>query len=61
MADKYDDIKRLGIDSIRLIFTLENKKECVEIVNEYKKALSGKQVNGFKGEFTRGHFYRSAK
>ena len=61
MADKFDDIKRLGIDSIRLIFTLENKKECVEIVNEYKKALSGKQVNGFKGEFTRGHFYRGAK
>lgn len=61
MADRFDDINRLGIDSIRLIFTLENKKECVEIVNEYKKALSGKQVNGFKGEFTRGHFYRGAK
>ncbi len=61
MADKIDDIKRLGLDSIRLIFTTEMQKECNDIINEYKKALSGQAVKGYSGEFTRGHFYRGAK
>ena len=61
MADKGSDIEKLQIDAMRLIFTVENPNMCCEIIDEYKKMLSGESVEGFKEDFTRGHFYRGAQ
>lgn len=61
MADKGVDINNLQIDAMRLIFTVENPKMCSLIIDEYKKMLSGEIVEGFKEDFTRGHFYRGAQ
>ena len=63
MADKVEDLKKLKINSIRLIFTVENSMECDKIINMYKCALAGEKGN-FKmkeNTFTRGHFYRGVE
>lgn len=63
MADKISDIKNLQINSIRLIFTVENFAECDKIINVYKSALkNGTAENCFgEGMYTRGHFYRGVQ
>lgn len=59
MADKAEDLKRLKINGVRLIFTVENFSQCGKIIDEYKRALSGERVKGMEDNtFTRGHFYR---
>lgn len=60
MADKTEDIKKLKINSIRLIFTVEKSEECGKIVSVYKSALEGKEIENIfeEGGYTRGHFYR---
>lgn len=60
MADKLDDLKKLKIDSIRLIFTVEKFLQCGKIIDVYRNALNGKTAENFMEEnsFTRGHFYR---
>lgn len=54
MSDKYEDLKRSGIDYILLSFYGENMKKCEEVFEMYKN-----RVNTFE-KFTRGHFYRGA-
>ncbi|MBR5235982.1 MAG: U32 family peptidase [Clostridia bacterium] len=61
MADRIDDIKKLGIDSMRLAFTLENYETCCIIIREYQEAMQGKQKKSPASDFTRGHFYRGAE
>lgn len=63
MADKTDDIKKLKINSIRLIFTVENSSECDKIINMYKCALNGEKVNVRLEDntYTRGHYYRGVE
>lgn len=63
MADKLQDIIKTKINAVRLIFTVENSKECDTIINVYKKALGCSAVENPFGEqkFTRGHFYRGVK
>lgn len=63
MADKFEDIKNLQINSIRLLFTVENYSECDKIISVYKSAAAGETVkNCFgEGEYTRGHFYRGVQ
>ncbi len=63
MADKADDIKRLKINCVRLLFTVENFSQCVKIIDEYKRAFEeGGKVNAPPGNtFTRGHFYRGVE
>ena len=59
MADKFSDIRDLGIKSFRLDFTVESEDECKKIIKEYKKALEGEKVQPMKeNTFTRGHFYK---
>ena len=35
LADRAEDLERLGVESIRLSFTTENRSECAEIVRQY--------------------------
>lgn len=60
MADKLDDLRKTKINSIRLIFTVENFSQCDKIINVYKNALFGKKIENDMAEnsYTRGHFYR---
>lgn len=60
MADKISDLVNLKINSIRLIFTVENFLQCDKIIKVYKNALEN-NIQGDELEnntFTRGHFYR---
>ena len=61
MADKAEDLISLGVDCIRLIFTVENSAECGKIIDEYKRALAGEKIENTEVSFTRGHFYRGVK
>ncbi len=60
MADKIDDLKKLKINSVRLIFTVENFSQCGKIIDVYSRALSGKKIVNEMADnsYTRGHFYR---
>ena len=59
MADKIDDLKKLKINGLRLIFTVENFSQCDKIIDVYRRALDGETVGGMAaGAYTRGHFYR---
>ncbi len=60
MADKAEDIKRLKINCVRLLFTVENFSQCVKIIDEYKRAFAdGEKLDAPpENTFTRGHFYR---
>ena len=57
-ADKL--YKKLKINSIRLIFTVEKFAQCDKIIEMYKRALTGeKNVQSMtENTYTRGHFYR---
>lgn len=59
-ADKIGDLKKLKINSVRLIFTVENFSQCGKIIDVYKKALQGEKIDIHLAEnsYTRGHFYR---
>ena len=59
IADKLENIKKLQIRAIRLIFTVEKSAECGKIIEEYKMALEGKDLpSPQENTFTRGHFFR---
>ncbi|MGN0107200.1 MAG: DUF3656 domain-containing protein [Hominilimicola sp.] len=60
MADKMADLKNLKINSIRLIFTVENFSQCGKIIDVYKNALRGEVIENDMADnsYTRGHFYR---
>ena len=55
-----DKLKKLKINSIRLIFTVEKFTQCDKIIDMYKRALNGeKNVQSMtENTYTRGHFYR---
>lgn len=63
MADKLDDIKKLKINSIRLIFTVENFAQCDKIISVYKSALDENDYSHAleQNTFTRGHYYRGVE
>lgn len=59
MADKIADLKSLGVNSIRMIFTVEDIDTCISIIKQYQGALRGEKVNTpYENSFTRGHYYR---
>ncbi len=59
MADKIDDVKKIGVKFLRLDFTTENETECVKIIKNYKNALENKNADSLiENTFTRGHFYK---
>ncbi|MCH5185395.1 MAG: hypothetical protein J1F64_04630, partial [Oscillospiraceae bacterium] len=63
MADKLADIKKLKINSIRLIFTVEKFSECDKIISMYKYALreDKSDVKMIDNTYTRGHYYRGVE
>ncbi len=62
MADKLENINKLKISAIRLIFTVENSAECGKIVDSYKMALLGTAAKTPpENTFTRGHFFRGVE
>ena len=62
MADKIEDLIKLKINALRLIFTVENFAECGKIIAEYKRGLCGREVSApAENTFTRGHFYRGTE
>ncbi len=59
MADKIKDLKKSGIEIIRLDFYDEDYLKTKEIIELYKKAISGGVAESpEENTFTRGHFYR---
>lgn len=62
LADKPEILKKLRINAIRLIFTVENGQICGKIIDSYKKMICGeKGENMPENTFTRGHFYRGTE
>lgn len=55
MGDKLDEVKRTGIDYMRLMFTTESAKECKMICEAYRNGAESPFA-----EFTRLHFCRGA-
>lgn len=63
MADKINDLKKLKINSLRLIFTVEKSWECDKIISMYNYALkTGRCDEKLEDNtYTRGHFYRGVE
>lgn len=63
MADKLGELKKLKINRIRMIFTVEKFLQCGKIIDVYKRALAGETVlpPADGNSFTRGHFFRGVK
>lgn len=58
-ADKLEDLIKTGINSIRLVFTVESGEKCREIISEYQAVIGGKSAKKPpENQFTRGHFFR---
>ena len=61
MADKINDIRKMGINRIKLNFYDETADETMYVINEYKNALNGREIKKRQeNSFTRAHFYRGA-
>ena len=59
MADKIADIKKSGVNRVRLNFYDESCEETLNVIREYKNALKGESIDKKpENTFTRGHFYR---
>ncbi len=56
LADKQSDYRSIGLWAQRLMFTTENARECVDVMQAY---LSGTQYQ--PTEFTRGLYYRGVE
>jgi len=56
LADKLDDLKRLGLWAVRLHFTTENAMECAQVLERYQ-GKGRYQPN----EYTRGLYYRTVE
>ena len=56
LADKAADYQRLGLTSVRLLFTTESPEECVRVLERY---LGRGRYR--PGEFTRGLYYRDVE
>jgi putative protease len=72
LADKMDEVVTSGIDSIKLLFTVENPSRCKEIASIYQTGLqegADKAVQVYQEKierimsegFTRGHYYRGVE
>ena len=56
LADKLDDLKRLGLWAVRLQFTTENAMECAQVLERYM-GKGRYQPN----DYTRGLYYRNVE
>ena len=41
LADRQDDLSRVGVRDIRLSFTTENRSECAEVIRSYVRKKAG--------------------
>mgnify|MGYP003318478974 FL=1 len=55
MADKLDEVRECGLWGMRLMFTTESARECVEVLRAYK---GGSYT---PNDLTRGLYYRTEK
>jgi putative protease len=56
LADKAQDYQRLGLWAIRLMFTTENARECVQVMERYLG-----QGAYTPNHYTRGLYYRDVE
>ena len=56
LADKAGDYQRLGLESVRLMFTTETPEECVRVLERYQGRGRYKP-----GDLTRGLYYRDVE
>lgn len=62
LADRFQEIKSLEPESVRLQFSAEDKKRTADVLELYAAAYrSGRTCPAPEGEFTRGHFKRGVK
>ncbi len=61
MADKLSDLLSLGVDTLRLNFTIETKEETARVIKAYQQAMEGKMPPAVFDKITRGHFYRGVE
>ena len=61
MADKLQDLNKLKISYVKLIFTVENFSQCDKIIGMYQNALNGNISKLRENTFTRGHYYRGVE
>lgn len=61
LGDQMEEIKALGPESLRLLFTVENGEECRRTAERYLCALAGEEEPWTGGAYTRGHFKRGIK
>ncbi len=60
LAEDMDDILSMGMEAVRLEFSVESKESCLEIINVFEKILEGKSAK-LPMETTRGHFRRGVE
>ena len=54
-----EQVKRLGPSALRLQFTVEDREQTREIIENFsQRFLYGRTDSLLEGEFTRGHFKR---
>ncbi len=58
MAERLSELSDIGVDAVRLIFTVEDYDTCKKVIREYQSGLCGTAAEPPVGNFTRGHFYR---
>jgi len=58
MADRLQELTDLGIDSLRLLFTVEDEATTRAIIRLYQEAMAGAEIMAPQFDFTRGHYYR---
>ena len=56
LADKAKDYRRAGLWAVRLLFTTENAKECVQVLRRYRQ-----EGTYAPNEYTRGLYYRDVE
>ena len=62
LFDKENEITKLGLSSVRLIFTVEDKNETRRIADAFGKCfIEGKMATEPVQEFTRGHYKRGVE
>ena len=61
MAGRLQDLNKLKISYVKLIFTVENFSQCDKIIGMYQNALNGNISKLRENTFTRGHYYRGVE
>ncbi|MEG6567686.1 DUF3656 domain-containing protein [Thermoanaerobacterium saccharolyticum] len=58
MADKMNDLRKIGLSYIRINDTVESDEEIKDAIKEYKNSLKFGTCDLHIENYTRGHFYR---